>query len=120
MKTAIGASLAAGLLAALSACGGSAESTGHGTDSAKMAHPAQVAAVKADTAARTLFKSLCAVCHTLAAAGADGTVGPNFDEMRPTPEEVRVQVRRTIALPPAQERALIEYVVSNAGKGGKR
>jgi cbb3-type cytochrome c oxidase subunit III len=28
----------------------------------------------------TLFKSTCAACHTLAAAGTTGTVGPNLDD----------------------------------------
>ena len=28
---------------------------------------------------RKLFQNVCAVCHTLAAAGARGTVGPNLD-----------------------------------------
>ena len=30
-----------------------------------------------------LFSSKCAGCHVLAAAGAQGTVGPNLDEAKP-------------------------------------
>jgi mono/diheme cytochrome c family protein len=30
----------------------------------------------------------CSSCHTLAAAGASGTVGPNLDELRPTHDQV--------------------------------
>jgi mono/diheme cytochrome c family protein len=114
-----GASLAAaGVLALmLASCSGSAGSTSRGTPLMKKATSQQRAAARAATNARTLFKSLCAVCHTLAAADAHGDVGPNFDELRPTPAQVRVQVRRTIALSPLKERALIEYVVANAGKG---
>jgi cytochrome c6 len=104
---------------ALSACGNSADSS-RGTHAAEAPGAEQVAARRADAKARTLFRSLCAVCHTLAAADAHGTVGPNFDEMRPTPAQLRDQVRRTIALPSAQERALIRYVRANAGKGGRR
>ncbi len=34
----------------------------------------------------------CANCHVLAAAGAQGTVGPNLDEARPSAEETAEQV----------------------------
>lgn len=36
---------------------------------------------------RDIFGVACASCHTLAATGADGKVGPNLDQMRP-PEEL--------------------------------
>lgn len=32
---------------------------------------------------RAIFGEYCASCHTLAAAGADGKVGPNFDQQMP-------------------------------------
>jgi mono/diheme cytochrome c family protein len=32
---------------------------------------------------RVIFGRYCASCHTLAAAGADGKVGPNFDRQMP-------------------------------------
>jgi mono/diheme cytochrome c family protein len=32
---------------------------------------------------REIFGVRCASCHTLAAAGADGKVGPNLDQLRP-------------------------------------
>ena len=35
----------------------------------------------ADVAAKELFESKCGYCHTLAAAGTDGVVGPNLDEL---------------------------------------
>lgn len=31
---------------------------------------------------KVVFKSTCTVCHTLKAAGAVGTIGPNFDQLR--------------------------------------
>lgn len=37
---------------------------------------------------REIFGVACASCHTLAAAGADGKVGPNLDQMRPPKELV--------------------------------
>jgi|GEM_PF-296694 mono/diheme cytochrome c family protein len=33
-----------------------------------------------DAAARNLFEANCGTCHTLAAAGSDGVVGPNLDD----------------------------------------
>ena len=50
----------------------------------------------ADHAAKESFAINCGACHTLAAAGTDGVVGPNLDEILPTqiappegtPEEV--------------------------------
>jgi mono/diheme cytochrome c family protein len=36
-----------------------------------------------ETEART-FASTCGTCHTLARAGATGTVGPNLDQLMPT------------------------------------
>ena len=47
-----------------------------------------VAAEPADTSAdasagEAVFASKCAGCHTLSAAGASGSVGPDLDELRP-------------------------------------
>lgn len=50
----------------------------------------------ADRAAMEIFATNCGACHTLAAAGTDGVVGPNLDQILPTqvappagsPEEV--------------------------------
>lgn len=49
-----------------------------------------------DEEAKQMFAENCGACHTLAAAGTDGVVGPNLDELLPTqaapaegtPEEV--------------------------------
>lgn len=37
---------------------------------------------------REIFGRECAYCHTLTAAGADGKVGPNLDQLRPPRELV--------------------------------
>jgi mono/diheme cytochrome c family protein len=34
-----------------------------------------------DTSARELFVTNCGSCHTLSAAGTDGVVGPNLDDL---------------------------------------
>jgi mono/diheme cytochrome c family protein len=42
---------------------------------------AAVAVKSYDEGGRELFVNNCASCHTLAAAGADGVVGPNLDDL---------------------------------------
>src|SRR5271154_2104185 len=45
------------------------------------------------TAGAAVFKSAgCVSCHTLKAAGATGTVGPNLDELKPAEATVQHQV----------------------------
>jgi mono/diheme cytochrome c family protein len=72
-----------------------------------------------------IFKGAgCAGCHTLAAAGATGTTGPNLDQLRPSTAVVAHQV--TVGgsvmpafkgkLSPAQIQAVAKYVSSSAGK----
>jgi mono/diheme cytochrome c family protein len=66
----------------------------------------------------------CANCHTLKAAGATGTVGPNLDAKRPTLAKVEHQV--TVGggampsfknkLTPAEIKAVATFVSSSAGK----
>ncbi len=71
-----------------------------------------------------IFKSQCAGCHTLAAAGATGTVGPNLDQLKPALPIVVRQVTNGGAVMPAfkgklttaQIQAVAKYVSSSAGK----
>jgi mono/diheme cytochrome c family protein len=72
-----------------------------------------------------IFKSSgCAGCHTLAAAGATGTVGPNLDQLKPATAIVAKQVTNGGAIMPAfkgklttaQINAVAKYVASSAGK----
>ncbi len=71
-----------------------------------------------------IFKSECAGCHTLAAAGATGTVGPNLDQLKPNMAIVVHQVTNGGAVMPAfkgklttaQIQAVAKYVSSSAGK----
>jgi mono/diheme cytochrome c family protein len=41
----------------------------------------EVTVAAADEEAKELFQTNCGSCHTLAAAGTDGVVGPNLDEL---------------------------------------
>jgi len=42
---------------------------------------------------RSLFKAQCAACHTLADADAQGTFGPDLDELQPSYEETLSQTK---------------------------
>ena len=72
----------------------------------------------------TLFTQNCASCHTLAAAHATGTVGPNLDQLKPPKALVVKQVTNGGGGMPAfggrlsnaQIAAVASYVASNAGR----
>lgn len=65
----------------------------------------------------------CAVCHTLADAGASGEVGPSLDALKPSAERVRKAVREGLNAMPsyedtlsdAQIEAVARYVAGAAG-----
>jgi mono/diheme cytochrome c family protein len=76
------------------------------------------------TNGQAIFKSECGGCHTLAAAGTTGTVGPNLDQLKPADAVVVHQVTNGGGvmpafkgkLSPAQIQAVAKYVSSSAGK----
>ncbi|MDH0737336.1 c-type cytochrome [Achromobacter sp. AGC78] len=64
----------------------------------------------------------CAVCHTMADAGAKGTIGPNLDELKPDAQRVMQAVRNGIGVMPAFDalsdedvQALANYVAKATG-----
>jgi mono/diheme cytochrome c family protein len=71
-----------------------------------------------------IFKSSCVSCHTLAAAGASGTIGPNLDEAQPDEALVRERVTNGMGVMPsfkdqlnrAEIAAVAKYVSENAGQ----
>ena len=75
--------------------------------------------------AKQLFVDNCGSCHTMAAAGASGKVGPDMDQLRPGPDLVNAQVTNGGGgmpafkgkLTPEQITELSNYVADNAGKG---
>jgi mono/diheme cytochrome c family protein len=62
----------------------------------------------------------CTICHTLADAGASGSIGPNLDGLRPNRDQVIRAVTSGVGVMPAFEESLTEsqiqavadYVVS--------
>jgi mono/diheme cytochrome c family protein len=75
-------------------------------------------------AGMSVFESTCAGCHTLAAAGSTGTVGPNLDQLKPNDALVIHQVTNGGGGMPAfgstlsqtQIKSVALYVSSVAGK----
>ena len=69
-------------------------------------------------------KAGCGSCHTLAAAGASGSVGPSLDEAKPAEQLVLDRVTNGMGVMPsfkdslteAERQAVAAYVSSNAGK----
>jgi cytochrome c553 len=95
--------------------GGSGSGSGSSSSSSSSSSPPAGAAV---------FSSAgCANCHTLKAAGASGTVGPNLDQLQPSADQVRAIVSSggggmpsfTGKLSSAQIAAVASYVSSVAG-----
>ena len=74
-------------------------------------------------AGMSVFESTCASCHTLAAAGSTGTVGPNLDQLKPSDALVIHQVTNGgggmpafgSSLSKAQIEAVAKYVSTVAG-----
>ena len=78
------------LVVAAAGCGGDDDDSGGAATTA--ATTAETTEGSADGAA--VFASAgCGTCHTFAAAGSDGTTGPNLDELMPDKETVEAQVR---------------------------
>ncbi len=89
------------------------------------ANPPKPAGPGGATDGKTIFATAgCTGCHTLAAAGSHGTVGPNLDDAKPSKELVIDRVTNGMGgmpsfkgqLSEAQIQAVAEYVSSNAGK----
>jgi cbb3-type cytochrome c oxidase subunit III len=76
------------------------------------------------TDGKTIFQAECASCHTLAAAGTHGTIGPNLEQLKPSEAIVKHQVEVGGGVMPAfkgklsdaQITAVAKYVSSSAGK----
>jgi len=76
------------------------------------------------TDGKTIFQSECSSCHTLAAAGTHGTIGPNLDQLKPSEAIVQHQVEVGGGVMPAfkgklsaaQIAAVAKFVSSSAGK----
>ena len=85
-------------------------------------------AAQGDELGRKVFTELaqppCQLCHTLKAAGAEGTIGPSLDELKPDLDKVLQAVRNGVGVMPAfrdkltpqQIEAVSRFVANTAGK----
>lgn len=111
----------------LAACGGSSsdsnsDSTSESTTTEQPAKKEQEGTGGAD--GKTVFADNCASCHTLAAADATGTVGPDLDSTKPAEGRVKTMVEDGGAAMPAfagqlsddEISAVSSFVAENAGQ----
>ena len=69
-----------------------------------------------------LFADTCGGCHTLKAAGTEGQVGPNLDELKPDAALVKKAIAEGPSVMPenllqgADADSVATYVADNAGK----
>lgn len=76
------------------------------------------------TKGRSLFKKACASCHTLADAEANGSFGPNLDDLAPDESRTRDQISvggggmPENILEGADADTVAAYVAQVAGNGG--
>jgi cbb3-type cytochrome c oxidase subunit III len=76
------------------------------------------------TTGKGIFGANCGSCHTLAAAGTNGTVGPNLDQLKPSLARAQKQVINGGGgmpafkgrLTDAQIKMVAQFVAQNAGK----
>lgn len=75
-------------------------------------------------AGKSVFAANCASCHTLAAADATGSVGPDLDQVKPSLDKIKQMVEEGGGAMPAFAGQLSddeitdvsEFVADNAGK----
>ena len=106
-------------------CGGD-DDEGAATTSggAAATEPAATGGDEAADGAAVFASAGCGNCHTLKAADATGSVGPNLDEVMPDEEQVAVQVANGGGgmpafgdqLSDAEIEAVAQYVSQNAGQ----
>jgi mono/diheme cytochrome c family protein len=71
---------------------------------------------------KDLFASTCGGCHTLAAAGTTGTVGPNLDDLQPDQATVQAAIQDGPGSMPAnlltgaQAQQVAAFVAGSAGR----
>lgn len=120
------ATIAISLVAAalgLVACGSSSSESSSATTAAPATTSTKTTTV-ASAEGEKVFASNCAGCHTLAAAGSNGQVGPNLDSIAPDEATVKAKVTNggggmpafTDVLTAAQIDAVSAYVADSTGK----
>ena len=123
IRSTVAALALAAIVLAVAACGGS---SGSSSSAAPRPHATSRRQEVSAAAGKVVFTSNCATCHTLADAGATGSVGPNLDDLQPDEETVKNQVTNGGGGMPAfggqlsatQIESVATYVSSVAGNAG--
>lgn len=101
-----------------------ATETGKGGSKTEPETTTEETTTAADSKGAELFTASCASCHTLSAAGATGTTGPNLDDLQPdaaTVEQAIANGGSGSGMMPAnlysgaEAQQVAEYVASSAG-----
>ncbi len=101
-------------------CGGGGDNDGSTTSTEKKAETTETVISRSE--AKELFVTTCGVCHTLKAAGTDGSIGPNLDQLAPDTTRVETQIKQGTGAMPANllqgedAKAVARYVANVAGK----
>jgi mono/diheme cytochrome c family protein len=90
---------------ALTGCGAAAKTSVSGSGSSGP-----------ETGKQIFASAGCVSCHTLAAAGATGTVGPNLDELKPSYSAVVTQVTNGGGGMPSFGHTLSQAQISSVAK----
>ena len=123
------AAVLAALVLAVAGCGGDDDESGSATTATVEETTTEETTTEGTTTeggadgAAVFASAGCGSCHTLAAAGSNGSTGPNLDDLQPDKETVEAQVRSGGGGMPAFEgrlsdqeiEAVAEYVSENAG-----
>ncbi len=107
---------------ALTACGGSSSPSPSSAPSTTQSPTNTQSATASE--GKAVFAENCAQCHTLAAAAANGEIGPNLDQLQPDAARVKTMVTNGgngmpafgDVLTAAQIDALSAYVAESAGE----
>ena len=92
------------------------------TTETQAAHTETRAAQPPVVPGQDLFASTCGACHTLAAAGTTGTVGPNLDDLKPDQGTVQSAIQSGPGVMPpnlltgAQAQQVAAFVATSAGR----
>jgi mono/diheme cytochrome c family protein len=98
------------LALAAAGCGSGSGDGGGGGDGGSSSDPKQI------------FANTCGGCHTLKAAGTEGQVGPNLDELKPDAARVKKAIAEGPSVMPAnlvtgaKADAVAKFVADNAGR----
>lgn len=98
---------------------------GHAGEAKTATEAPTTTSAQASGPGKELFVGDCGSCHTLAAAGTDGTIGPDLDDLTPDQQQVLAAIENGGAgggampaglLEGAEAEAVAQFVADSAGQ----